>query len=591
MAADGSTPGFALPQDPVLARRALVHSRRIAQAAAVAGQLSLDLDKELLVDLFSGGGGVSQGTEQALGRPVDIAANHDADACSMHEANHPLTTHYRADVYEIDPYAVTAGRPVGLMHLSPDCTHHSQAKGGQPRSAKIRALTWVGKRWAGTVKPRVITLENVPAIAKWGPLVAKRDPATGRVVRLDGTVAAPGERVPLAEQFLVPDPRRAGRTWRRFKAQLRDLGYDMAEWVLDSSNYGVPQGRKRLYWVARRDGLPIVRPEPHHAVAPTLRRKAPRRTAAHECIDFSLPCPSIFLSKEEGKAVGVRRPLADKSLVRIARGVRDFVVAHPDPFIVPGSETPAGEPLLACPTMVQSAYGEGSPNGARRWGRGASDVRGPMGTIVASSGGGGHALAVAYLMQANGGNYQGSGHDLRSSFSTVTTAGSQQQLVTAHLVTLRHHSTGRSLNDAFPVVAAGGEHHGVVECTLSPWATAGAVRVAAFLMRYYGEGGQWSDLRKPMPTVTTLDRMALITVVLRGTSYVLVDIGMRMLTPPELYRACGFPDDYVIDRGHDGRRFTKRTQVRLCGNSVPPGLHEAVVRANFSHELLLPQAA
>lgn len=583
-------------------------------------QHRLLFDEELIVDLFAGGGGLSSACEQALGRSPDIAINHNDDALSMHRANHPQTRHFVADVFEVCPRGATQGRPVGYLHLSPDCTHHSQAAGGQPRDERIRALTWIGRRWAGQVRPRVITLENVRQILKWGPLVAKRDKATGRVLKRCGTVAAPGEHVARGDQFLVPDPAREGVTWRAFVRSLQALGYVVECRILCAADYGAGTTRERLFMVARCDGKPIVWPEPTHHKKPARGQK--RWVPAADCIDWSIPCPSIF---ERAK------PLADATLRRIARGIQRFVLDSADPFIVPithhGSDRvndiddplrtittahrgefalcaptlakfrhdsdgarldvplptitaggncqrPAGAAHamgIAAATLVQTGYGEREGQAPR-----SLDITEPLGTIVGT---GKHAAACAYLMQANGGFNETPGHDLRRPASTITNSGSQQQLVAAHLAQLSQHCDGRDAAEPLRTVMAGGEHHAAVTCTLSPEHEAGALRVAAFLTTYYGNG-QECDPRDPMNTVTTRDRLALVTVVLKGTPYLIVDIGLRMLTPRELYRAQGFPPEYQIEVGHDGRRFPKSAQVRMVGNSVSPPPAAALIAAN-----------
>lgn len=566
------------------------------------------LDSEIIVDLFAGGGGMSVAIETALGRSPDIAINHNNDALSMHRANHPQTRHFVADVFEVCPRGATQGRPVGLLHLSPDCTHHSQAAGGQPRDTKIRALSWVGVRWAGQVAPRVITLENVKQIRQWGPLVAKRCKATGRVIKRCGTVAEPGERVPVQDQYLVPDPRRAGRTWRHFLRTLEGLGYVVEHRILCAADYGAPTTRERLFLVARRDGQPIRWPEATHHKKPGRGQR--RWRAAAECIDWSIPCPSIF---------GRAKPLADATLRRIARGVMRYVVESGDPFIVEtggidGATQPhprtanaapseASDPARAetmgggavgkvrrngkaavlggavprdggraAPVLIQTGYGERAGQAPR-----SLDIERPLGTLVA--GGQKHGLVTAFLEQANGGFYDGDGRDARAPMSTITNTGSQQRLVTAHLAHLRGNCDARDIAEPLRTLSAGGEHHGVVECTLSPEAEAGALRVAAFLTTYYGNG-QEMDPRDPLATITTRDRLALVTVTIRGTPYVIVDIGLRMLQPHELYAAQGFPDDYIITHGHDGRAFTKTAQVRMVGNSVSPPPAAALVAAN-----------
>ena len=274
-------------------------------------QFNLDIRNELIVDLFAGGGGMSSAIEYATGLCPDIACNHDSDAISMHEANHPQTEHFQADVYELCPKTATKGRPVGLLHLSPDCTHHSQAAGGQPRNKATRSLSWVGKRWAGQAKPRVITLENVKEIQKWGPLVAKRCKKTGRVLKLDGTVAAPGEVVPVSQQHLVPNPKKQGQTWKRFVQCLREIGYQVEWRLLIAADFGAPTTRERLFMVARCAGQPIVWPEPTHSKTPAKGKKKWRSAA--ECIDFSNVGRSIF---------GREKPLADNTLKRIAKGIK-----------------------------------------------------------------------------------------------------------------------------------------------------------------------------------------------------------------------------------------------------------------------------
>lgn len=569
-------------------------------------QFILGLDDELLVDEFACGGGMSEAIEQATGRHVDIAVNHDEDACSMHAANHPQTEHHWKDVFEVCPRRATKGRAVGLLHLSPDCTHHSQARGGQPRSKKLRGLAWIGVRWAGIKRPRIITLENVKQILQWGPLIAKRCPKTGRVVKLDGTVATEGERVPVQQQHLVPDPRHAGRTWRAFVRALECLGYTVEARVLCAADYGAPTTRSRLFMVARCDGAPIVWPEPTHFKNPAKGQK--RWRSAAECIDWSIPGKSIFERE---------KPLADATLRRVAHGMKRYVLDNADPFIMQIANwsrdgvTSASDPLstvtawprggshaVVAPVMVQAGHGQGTPD-APRWSHGNKSVREPVGTVTASGGGqavalgtlvqmgygeregqapraldarqplgtvvgaGKFAAVTAFVEQANGGFNATPARDAREPLSTSTATGSQQRLVTAT----------------------------VVEPTLTPGQEEGALRCAAFLIRYYGQGGQLGDMREPMSTSTTKDRLALVTVWLRGTPYVIVDIQLRMLTPRELYNANGFPKTYIIDRGHDGRIFSKSTQVRMCGNAVPPPLGRAVIEANWNSKVPMRKAA
>lgn len=597
-------------------------------------QFILALSAKLVIDLFAGGGGASTGIEQAIGRHVDVAINHDADAIGMHEINHPQTRHYRADVWEVDPLAVTRGMRVGLLHASPDCTHHSQALGGQPRSQEIRSLAWVVHRWAGKTRPDIITLENVEQMLQWSPLVAKRDPATGRVITLDKVidqatgkatyrVADPGEVVPRHNQFLVPCKKRMGHNWRRFVEGLRAMGYKVEWRVICNATLGCHSTRTRLYMIARCDGLPIVWPEQTHARKPTGKLKAFRPAA--DCIDWSIQGNSIF---------GRKKPLADATMRRIAYGLQKFVLESPEPFIVNNmtgnASRPVSEPIgpvltgghkmLVTPTLIQMGYGEregqapraldlGVPlgtvtaggqkfaaasaylvqaghgeghGGGKRWSHGANSITGPLGTVTAS--GGGQSLATAFMVQANGGFNTSHARDMRDGVSTVTTSGSQQQLVTAHLATLRHHSTGRDLREPIATVAAGGEHHALLQYELSQDDEAGALRCAAFLMRYHASGGQWADLRDPMTTVTTHDRLALVTVWLKGEPWVIVDITLRMLVPRELYNAQDFPPGYVIDRTASGKPLTKTAQVRMAGNSVSPLPMRLIVAANYAEE-------
>lgn len=528
-------------------------------------------DEEINVDLFAGGGGASTGLEMGLGRPVHIAINHNPAAISMHQANHPGALHLQTDVWAVDPVEALAGRRIGWFHASPDCTHHSQAAGGQPRKKEIRDLSWVVIKWAGIAKPRIISLENVKQIRQWGPLVAKRCKETGRVVTLDmikcprtgkmvNRIAAPGERVPRNEQFLVPDPKRKGATWRRFLQQLESLGYVVEHQVLRACDYGAPTSRERLFLVARRDGQPIVWPEPTHAQKPAKGQK-PWRTAA-ECIDWSEPSKSIF---------GRAKPLAEATMRRIAKGIQREVIGKTQPFIVPGS---SGE--------------------------------------------------AAFMYQANGGFNTVFSKPMTSPMTTVTNTGSQQQLVTANLVHMRGNCDSRPVADPLHTVSAGGRHHGlvtahltamaqnvssidpeqplptvlagaarfgVVECRLSPEAEEGALRCAAFLMKYHGIGENVIGMDEPVSTITTKDRLALVTVWIGGDPYVIVDICLRMLKPHELYAAQGFPPNYIITHGHDGRRFTNSEQVHMCGNSVSPPPMAAIARANDPWRERLARAA
>lgn len=581
-------------------------------------QFILPLANEIEVDLFAGGGGASTGMERATGRPVAIAVNHNPAAVAMHQANHPQTEHHCESVWDVDPLIVTQGRPVGLLHASPDCTHHSQAKGGQPRDRAVRSLSWVVHRWAGKLSklrrgPRVITLENVEQIVQWAPLVAKRCPDTGRVITLDldpatgkNRVADPGERVPVQRQFLVPCTKRRGLNWAHFVAGLRAMGYEVQWKTLTAADYGAATSRERLFMVARNDGQPIVWPEPTHHRRPKAGQR--RWPSAASIIDWTIPMPSIFTRE---------RPLADATMRRIAHGIQKYVLDSAEPFIVEFANRsgegldssarplrtitakPAGGSFAVCaPTLVQTGYGErpgqaprvphldkplgtvvaggvkhalttatlvtmghgeGKAATARR-GTGTRPITDPANTITAS--GGGVGLAVAVMVQANGGFNATYARSVDDPASTITTSGSQQQLVTA---------------------------------TLAKEDNEGALRVASFLMRYYGTGGQWADLRDPASTITTRDRLALVTVHIKGEPFVIVDIGLRMLTPRELYSAQGFPTSYIIDRGQqpDGSwiSLTKKEQTHMCGNSVSPKPMEALVAANYTEAQAMRAAA
>lgn len=588
--------------------------------------MTLDIRPKLIGDLFAGGGGASCGIEQAIGLYVDFAINHDCEAIAMHTANHPQTRHYLGDVYDVDPHQACGGRHIGLLHLSPDCTHHSQAAGGQPRDTATRSLSWVGVRYAGQVRPDVITLENVEQIRKWGPLVAKRDPATGRVIKRDRSIASHGEVVPVHEQYLIPSKKKQGRTWRRFNRTLENMGYTVEHRVLVAADYGAPTTRKRLYMIARCDGEQIVWPTPTHAEKPAKAQKKWRSAA--ECIDFENTGQSIFERK---------KPLAENTLRRIAKGVKKFVLDNDEPFIVKfrgdsgghsvneplptitsggNAKRPAGAahalalatPVLA-PITLQAAYGEGSGTTARydigsrpisaplptitttgsggqavaaavltpllitrshgddskRWGSGCKSITEPFQTICAK-GSGDHSLIVPYLMQANGGFYSGEGRGMAEPMSTITNSGSQQQLIAACLMRQFGTSTASDISQPMGTIMTdgGGGKTGLIECSLDKnYVEQRALRVVNFLINYYGNGDARA-IDPPLDTITTRDRLALVTVYIKGEPHYIVDIRLRMLTPAELYKAQGFPPDYIFDRDDQGKPLTKTAQVRMC---------------------------
>lgn len=498
---------------------------------------------EMVVDNFAGGGGASTGIEQAIGRPVDIAINHDPHALAMHKVNHPLTKHYCESVWDVDPRQV-CDRPVGLAWFSPDCKHHSKARGGKPVDKNIRGLAWVALKWAGTVKPRIIVIENVEEFVSWGPLV-------------DGK----------------PCPKRKGNTFRSFVKALEQKGYAVEHSELVAADYGAATSRKRFFLIARCDGQPITWPEKTHG--PNL--KQPYKTAA-EIIDWSLPCHSIFLNPDEAKKVGVRRPLADNTLRRIAKGIFKFVIDNPKPYIVRIGQTGFGgdgmqysvdkplttvtskaEHCLVSPTLIQTGYGERKGQSPR-----ALNLHKPLGTVVA--GGGKHALCAAFLAKHYGGNYKGCGINPNAPLHTIT-AQDHHAVVTSHLLKLKGQEYGHATDGTLPTICSGGTHIG---------------EVRAFLTKFYGTniGLPLSD---PLHTVTSKARFGLVTVA--GEDYQIVDIGMRMLQPHELFAAHDFPADYIIDKRADGTKVPKSRQVAAVGNSVPVPFARAIVEANFSQQL------
>lgn len=517
-------------------------------------QYRLNYTNKISVDLFAGGGGASIGTEMATGMPVDIAVNHNENAISQHKMNHPHTKHFTCDVFEVKPRDVVGAVGISHLHASPDCTHHSQAAGGQPRSKASRSLSWVICMWAGQKQPDLITMENVKQILNWGPLVAKRCKRTGRVVTLDKVscpntgklihrVADRGERVPVEKQFLIPDRKRRAKTWRAFVKHLNKLGYQVEHSLLRACDYGAATTRERLFLVARRDGEPICWPEPTHFKKPKRGQKKWDSAANH--IDWSIPCRSIFERD---------RPLADATLRRIAKGTHKFILTNPEPFIVPIAN-------WSHDTLHGTSH--------------------PLRTITANPKGGSFAVSTAYLAQMNGGFNTTPGHTPRNPLSAITTTGSQQQVIAAHLIQLRKNCDARAVDDPLSTLTASGGHHSLVEYTLSQEVVEEkALRVAAFLMSYYGTDNL-SSPDEPLRTITTKDRLALVTVYLWGHPFVIIDICLRMLQPYELYGCQGMPSNYVIDRGHDGRKFSKATQVQMVGNSVSPYPQCALVKANM----------
>jgi len=651
----------------------------------------------LIIDNFAGGGGASTGIERALGRPVDVAINHDAEAVAMHLANHPTTKHYCQSIMAVDPLEATGGAPVALAWFSPDCKHHSKAKGGKPREKNIRDLAWVVVHWAerllkakrdGSAAIQVLMLENVEEFRQWGPL----------------------------DEHGQPIKERKGEEFDLWVRRLKRLGYKVEFRELRACDYGAPTSRKRLYLIARRDGLPIVWPKPSHGKPGSPEvvsgERLPWRTAA-ECIDWSIPCPSIFERKRELKPATMRR---------IAHGVMRYVVNSASPFVIPvthhgsadrsynpaaplptvtaahrgematidaavipithtsngatahstrqplrtittakggelaavtatlaphitkfrtgsvGSE--AGDPMptvtangdsarpagatplgLAAATMVQMGYGERQGQAPR-----ALDVEAPLGTIVA--GGNKHGLVVGHLEKfsensrgksatepldtvmagaprhaavtaflstfyTNGGK-----HDVCDPAPTVMAGSNKHAVVCAHMEQANTGRVGHAANDPVSTITAAGSHQRLVETTmvdasaLPPEQLDRAVRVAAFLIKYYGNEVDGHGLAAPIGTVTTKDRFAVVTVTIDAITYVIVDIGMRMLSRRELANAQGFPRDYTLDPvGPKGKPLSISSSIRMIGNSVCPDVAELLASANVPLEWFMQVAA
>jgi DNA (cytosine-5)-methyltransferase 1 len=541
------------------------------------------INGELIVDNFAGGGGASTGIELATGYSVDIAINHDPEAIRMHKVNHPNTEHYCENVWAVDPVKACNGHPVGLAWFSPDCKHFSKAKGGKPKDKNIRGLAWVALRWAGLVRPRVIMLENVEEFKTWGPLNRRHHPIKSK----------------------------QGRTFEKFVQQLTDLGYEVQFKELVAADYGAPTMRKRFFMIARCDGKPIIWPEPTHAPVDSEEVKKgllKPYVGAYTQLDFSLPCPSIFDTSEEIKEkYGIRavRPLAQKTMDRIARGLKKFVLDNPEPFIIQcnhGGERRPNDIREPMPTITgKHGYGIAEPYMVQIGQTGftkdrSKDVREPLTTIVSKNehclisptliqyhsetskdgvrgqtiedpimtvdSSNRYGLVASFLQKYYDGGYKGAGDTLENPLPTVT-AWDHNSVVTANLIQMNNHCDGRDLRDPIPTITAGDGHFG---------------EVRAFLIKYYGQGtGQ--DIEEPLDTVTSRDRFGLVTI--EGVDYQIVDIGLRMLEPKELYGCQGFPDDYIIDHDYTGKTYPRSEQVRRCGNAVCPPIPAALVRANL----------
>lgn len=508
------------------------------------------INGELLVDNFAGGGGASTGIELATGYSVDIAINHDPEAIRMHKANHPNTRHYCENVWAVNPVKACGGHPVALAWFSPDCKHFSKAKGGKPKDKNIRGLAWVACRWAGLVRPRVIMLENVEEFKTWGPLGRRHHPIKAK----------------------------QGETFQKFIQQLTDLGYEVQFRELVAADYGAPTMRKRFFMIARCDGKPIVWPEPTHAPADSEEVKSgllKPYVGAYTQLDFSLPCPSIFDTSEQIKEkYGIRavRPLAPKTMERIARGFKKFILDNPEPFIIQcnhGGERRQNDIMEPLPTITgKHGYGIVEPTLAPYMGTNTTNHPGgnckdpieePIMTVDSSNR---YGLVTSFLHKYYDGGYKGAGESMEKPLPTVT-AWDHNSVVTAILIQMNNHCDGRDMRAPIPTITAGDGHFG---------------EVRAFLIKYYGQGtGQ--DIKAPLDTVTAQDRFGLVTI--NGTDYQIVDIGLRMLEPRELYGCQGFPDDYIIDHDYTGKTYPRSEQVRRCGNAVSPPIPAALVRANL----------
>lgn len=467
--------------------------------------------REIVVDNFAGGGGASTGIEIAIGRSVDIAINHDPAAIAMHRANHPTTEHYTEDVWQVDPVEACRGRKVALAWFSPDCKHHSKAKGGKPVNKHIRGLAWVAVKWAKAVHPRVIMLENVEEFMDWG--------------RLD--------------ENSRPDPRYKGETFRRFIRQLEKQGYHVEYRLLRACDYGAPTIRKRFFMIARCDGQPIRWPEPTHGDPESLEVAMgilkPWVPVA-DVLDFSLPCPSIFATSEEiMEQYGIRavRPLSDKTLARIAKGLMKFVVNNPTPFLIQYHDS-------------AEFRGQG--------------VDAPLQTVDASNR---YGLVSTFISKYYGGGNTNPASGADEPLPTVT-AVDHNAICAVSVTQFNNNSIGQEVTKPINALTAQSNHF---------------AEVCAFLVKYYGNGDNAVSCKEPAPTITAKDRMGLVTV--QGQDYQIVDIGLRMLTPRELFDAQGFPSDYIIDVDADGKAYPKSEQVARCGNAVCPPIPTALVRANL----------
>lgn len=613
---------------------------------------------EIIVDNFAGGGGASTGIEIATGRLVALAVNHDPAAILMHRTNHPYTEHFQASVWDIDPKAVCRGRPVGLAWFSPDCKHFSKAKGAALVDRKIRGLAWITLRWAATVRPRVIILENVEEFRTWGPV------RKGKPVK-----------------------KLAGTTFRKFIRQLEELGYDVEYRELIAADYGAPTSRKRFYLIARCDGRPIVWPEPTHSK--TGADGLPKWRSAAEIIDWSLPCPSVFATKAEImdryglKAV---RPLASNTMRRVIRGVDKFTIRSGKPFIVPtgyGERTGQAPRVHDIDAPVPTVVGTGKENLCRPLlapvtvTNTSNSVGGTVGAPVHTvTTAGNQMLVTPFLAECN---HSGGGHiapvgDAHKTITAKHTGGIVAPALIQYHTEQTEHVRASGLGTPINTVDAS-NRYGLTCANLVEYYTGGRpldvqdplhtvtshdreAVVAAHIAKYYG-GVVGEKVGEPLPTVTAIDHNAVcaahvvkfkgdnvgtppseplqtvtasagkeracsggtfavcrahlakirsgddlghwpeirallnefcgytlaedevLLLEIGGALYYISDIGLRMLSPRELYNAMGFPPDYIIDRDYMGNEYKKSAQVARCGNAVCPPVASALVRANL----------
>jgi DNA (cytosine-5)-methyltransferase 1 len=629
------------------------HIGTLFASAAISALAAVGPNGPYIIDSFAGGGGASTGIEQALGRSPDYAINHNAAALALHEANHPNTIHLSENVYKIDPLDHLRGKHIGLAWFSPDCKHFSKAKGGKPVERNIRDLCWIIPGWIERIqqsggKVDVVMMENVEEFKDYGPLIE-------------------------TPRGLMPCPERKGQTYQKWCKAIRKLGGKMQSRELRGCDFGAPTIRKRLFVIIRFDGAPIVWPQPTHGRPDDpdviAGRKQPWPIVGDQ-IDYSIPCPSIFDDSQTIKAmygINAKRPLADNSQARIARGFGRYVLGSKRPYLVSIAhgdsggrrEYPVDEPfgvvtaggishaLIApsvtrfntgatgcdmrepCPTITANSYIK-KPGGAvpigivapvltyAQQGGASRSMRDPSHTITAS-GKDQNAMFCAWMTQHNndsrriGGVNPGRPVDMPA--STLTQTGSHQQLAAAYIARDFGTSTGHGMDRPCGTVMPEGQ---------------GKTRLVTPYLQSYYETGEGSRADEPMRTATTKPRHAhieatvdvppfteaqaararqvaeflrahgvwdereFVTLDIDGVRFVVVDIGMRMLTPRELYNAQGFPRDYKIDGyfdksriGHNGGPlwvpFSKDVQISCVGNSVCPPVARALVAANCNH--------